>query len=339
MKRVFLWIVIISILTLPVAAQLTPAIIYKESSSGVVLIKTNQGTGSGFLVSTDGLIATCFHVINGVKSVEVKTFSGEIYDDIYLVAKDERKDIAIIKINGFDLKHLNLGNSNEVSPGEKVITIGNPMGLQELQASITDGVISGIRDTGEGYNVIQISSPISPGNSGGPVFSEKGSVIGIAAFKLRGGENLNFAIPINYLRGLLSAPVQSPIAHWSTGTSEREIYTQKRKFSLSGNWKSTNGDLIQIKEDADHIIILNITSPKLTYVFRRQDDLLIGRVYNQGANFWGLTPPEGRVIKPVDNLELVYSGFKAKESESKEIILEKAKKALISPWAKWIRID
>jgi S1-C subfamily serine protease len=93
-----------------------------------------------------------------------------------------------------------LGNSDPVQVGERVVAIGNPRGLEQ---TVTDGLISAIRDTGKGYKLFQMSVPISTGSSGGPLFNMAGEAIGITAAYLEGGQNLNFAIPINYGLALL----------------------------------------------------------------------------------------------------------------------------------------
>jgi serine protease Do len=93
-----------------------------------------------------------------------------------------------------------LGDSDLVQVGERVVAIGNPRGLEQ---TVTDGLISAIRDTGKGYKLFQMSVPISTGSSGGPLFNMAGEAIGITAAYLEGGQNLNFAIPINYGLALL----------------------------------------------------------------------------------------------------------------------------------------
>jgi hypothetical protein len=131
--------------------------------------------------------------------------SGEKFDSFTVLAFDERKDIAVIKIAGFDLPTAPLGNSNSVQVGEPVMTMGSPFGLQ---GSVTTGVVSSMRDDpfGGGFKMIQTDAAVNPGNSGGPLVNQKGEVIGMVRYKIGGTENLNFAIPVNYLRGMLDGP-------------------------------------------------------------------------------------------------------------------------------------
>jgi hypothetical protein len=149
----------------------------------------------------------------------VRLANGDAYDLVEVIAIDKRKDIAFLKIPALDLPTAKLGRSNAVEIGAAVYSIGNPLGLQN---TLSQGLVSGIRDM-DGYRLFQMSAPISPGSSGGPVFSVAGEVIGIAVLTIEGGQNLNFAIPIDYARGMLSiSQIQSlasvyepepPVAH------------------------------------------------------------------------------------------------------------------------------
>ena len=322
--------------SIAVGAQTVASQIYKDASPSVVFIKTDSGAGTGFLVSSDGLIATSYHVIDGAKSVGVKTLAGDIYDDVFLIAKDERKDIALLKINGFDLKSLELGNSNVVSPGDKVIVLGNPLGSERLQASVTDGIVSGVRDLDEGFKVIQISAPISPGNSGGPIFDEGGKVIGIAAFKLTRGENLNFAIPINYLRGMLGGPPNSPIGQWKSGEVGKGIFSESPLNSLSGRWKGTHGNLYLVNDTGGRVNVLNLTWTHFTYDLKWIDGLVVGKVFGVG---WRGRGVQGFVLRVDEDNRLAEGTFDWKDSDSEEVILKKARKSIEKVRFYWIRFD
>lgn len=187
------------------SAQIT-----KKISPGVVLIKGTASSGdeilgTGFIISSDGKIGTNLHVVESLKNGGVQLASGEKFDSFSVLAFDARKDIAIIKIPGFDLPTVALGNSNNVQVGEPVLAVGSPLGLQ---GTVTTGVVSSLRDdpTGGGFKVLQTDASVNPGNSGGPLVNRQAEVIGIVTYKIRGGENLNFAIPVNYLRGLVDSP-------------------------------------------------------------------------------------------------------------------------------------
>ncbi len=228
--------------------------VYEKASAGIVLIKTDKGAGTGFTVSGDGTIVTARHVVDGATKVAIKTQSGDIYDDVSIVAEDERRDIAILKINGFDLPIVSLGNSNDVKPGDRIFVIGNPLGAEKLKASISDGIVSGLRDLEEGYKVLQLTAPVSPGNSGGPVLNESGQAIGIIVFRLREGENLNFAVPINYVRGLLASSEKSqPLRSWKKPEGTTSLFSEKVTLQ-PGKWKSAKtGAVWSVRIQTDHL--------------------------------------------------------------------------------------
>ena len=157
--------------------------------------------GSGFLVSKDGLIVTNYHVIAEGSSAIVKLPDGAFYVVDGVLASDKTRDIAVIKAHGQNFRALALGNSGRVQVGEAVVAIGNPL---SLESTVSNGIVSGMRAVKEeGGDFLQITAPISPGSSGGPLFDMEGEVIGITTMYLEGGENLNFAIPINDAKPLL----------------------------------------------------------------------------------------------------------------------------------------
>ncbi|MGA7916872.1 MAG: trypsin-like peptidase domain-containing protein [Candidatus Acidiferrales bacterium] len=161
--------------------------------------------GTGFFVSKDGLIVTNYHVIAEGNSAVVKLPGGAFYVVDGVVASDKARDVAVIKARGQNFQTLTLGNSDRVQIGEDVVAIGNPL---SLESTVSNGIVSGIRAVKEeGGNFLQVTAPISPGSSGGPLFNMAGEVIGITTSYLEGGENLNFAIPINDMKHLL--PVNS----------------------------------------------------------------------------------------------------------------------------------
>ena len=184
-----------------IAARNKPAIVRIES-------RVNGGPdrrqfGTGFVVGKDGRIATNLHVIVGSDDVKVRMSDGTKFKVQRVVAIDPQRDLAIIGIDAVDLPIALLGNSDEVAAGDKVIAIGNPLGV--LDYTISDGLISSVRQLGEGITVLQISAPISQGSSGGPLFNPYGEVIGVATLISAEGQNLNFGVPSNYVRQLLAS--------------------------------------------------------------------------------------------------------------------------------------
>jgi hypothetical protein len=183
------------------------------AASAVVLIhvETPSGSrqGSGFLVDPGGRILTNSHVIRNARSARIKLASGDVYDMVTVLAEDERRDIAVLQVPGFELPTLPLGNSDSVRIGNPVVLIGSPLGLE---STVTTGIISGRRQEPEGFQLLQISAPASRGSSGGPVLNQNGDVVAIASSQMQVGQNLNFAVPINYARGLLGHLGGEPLA-------------------------------------------------------------------------------------------------------------------------------
>lgn len=188
--------------------------IAQEGSKATVFIVTRSkigielGSGSGFIVSSDGKIVTNFHVIENAYYASIKLNNGDVYDDISIIDYDERRDLAVLKIKGLKLSTVAIGKSDTLKVGEKVIAIGNPQGLEN---TVSEGILSSVRNI-EGVNVLQITAPISPGSSGGPLFDSKGCVIGITSAMLRGGQNLNFAIPIDYVTPLIAKSSETELS-------------------------------------------------------------------------------------------------------------------------------
>jgi hypothetical protein len=183
----------------------SPSEIARAQSKAVVIIEALDdrgsvaGQGSGFIVTPQGAVVTNLHVVQGAASLHVKLPGGDAYKTSDLIDVDEAKDIAVVKIKGFKLPVVTLGDSDKAETGEAVIAISSPEGLVN---SISTGVISGVRrfDT---HRVFQISAPISQGSSGGALFNSSGEVIGVITSLLKSGQNINFAVPINYARGMI----------------------------------------------------------------------------------------------------------------------------------------
>lgn len=189
--------------------------VVEKSSQSVVAIgvrgvgnEEDQIVGTGFIVTSNGLILTNQHVVSDraakyyvlVKGEEQQIEAVKIYRDVV-------NDIAIIKINKTDLAAIPLGDSDKLKAGQSVIAIGNPLGT--FQGTVTTGIISGLnRDVqvgsefsalqGQKYtDVIQTDAAINPGNSGGPLINSRGEVIGVNFATIQGASNLSFALPIN----------------------------------------------------------------------------------------------------------------------------------------------
>ena len=190
-----------------VATPQTPQQIAKSALASTVLIVMEDrngqplNIGSGFFIARD-TIATNLHVVEGVFKGYVKRIGiDKTYRIEGIVAMDSRQDLAIIRVSGVDAPVLSLGKSDKVQIGESIYVAGNPIGF--LEGTFSNGIVSGVREFRVGSERIQITAPISKGSSGGPVLNSKGEVIGVAVSIITAGQNLNFAIPSNYLSELL----------------------------------------------------------------------------------------------------------------------------------------
>lgn len=163
--------------------------------------KKELATGSGFTVSRDGTLITNYHVIEKAHSAIVKSESGGFFPIQGLLAVDAANDLAILKIEGKDFPFLNLGSSDNLEAGVRICVIGSPLGLE---GTLSEGIISAVREVAGLRRWLQITASISPGSSGSPVFNSKGEVVGVATMLLRGGQSLNFAIAIEAARKLLT---------------------------------------------------------------------------------------------------------------------------------------
>ena len=225
------------------AADKTAELLAKDKRSSIVVITQEgrqgkiSGTGTGFVISEDGLIATCAHVIGESRPITVRFANGKEYEVKEIFAWDRKLDLAILKIEEKDLIALNLAKANTAKQGAEVIAMGNPQGLE---FSVVRGIISGLREI-DGSSLIQIAIPIEPGNSGGPLMDRKGNVHGILNMKSAITENLGFAIPIEGLMRLLEKPNKIAIKNWLTiGQLNPAIW----KPVMGANWKQRAGKVL-----------------------------------------------------------------------------------------------
>jgi serine protease Do len=162
--------------------------------------RVERGSGSGFIINSNGKILTNSHVVDGADEVTVtlkdgRTIKGKV------MGEDQVTDVAVIQIDTNNLPTLPLGNSDALQPGEAVIAIGNPLGLNN---TVTSGILSAtgrsssdIGATDKRVDYIQTDAAINPGNSGGPLLNARGEVIGMNTAIIKGAQGLGFAIPIN----------------------------------------------------------------------------------------------------------------------------------------------
>ncbi len=183
-----------------------PAISREANGAIVSIVMSDKdghpiAQGSGFFISKDGHVLTNYHVIRNGSSAVIKLPNGAFFAVDGVLASDKDRDVAVIKAHGNDFRTLTLGDSDRLQVGEEVVAIGNPL---SLESTVSNGIVSAIRTVeDDGGKFVQITAPISPGSSGGPLFNMAGEVVGITTSHLVGGENLNFAIPINDVKPML----------------------------------------------------------------------------------------------------------------------------------------
>jgi Trypsin-like peptidase domain len=237
--------------------------IVKRSSDAVVLITISDASGhdtalgSGFLVSADGEIVTNLHVIKGASSAIVKLSNGAFFPVTGVLASDTTKDLAVIKVDGKNLPFLALADMDKINVGEHVVAIGSPLGLE---GTVSDGVISAIRDIGE-RKLIQTTAPASHGNSGGPLLNMNSQVVGVIALGINPelGQNLNFAVPCGDVTALILTARQK-VKPLETAAAETED-----SFSEGAVWTSlTSGHDLNLRHDGNYLYVDIIDLPQIS---------------------------------------------------------------------------
>jgi serine protease Do len=208
-----------------------------------------SGSGSGVILTADGYIATCAHVVDGAKKLTV-TLNDDTSYEATLIGTDPRNDLAIIKIDAEGLTPAALGDSDMLTVGEDVIAIGNPLG--ELRGTATSGIVSAVRRSitveGTEMELVQTDAAISPGNSGGGLFNTSGKLIGIVNAKVSdtSAEGLGFAIPVNSVVKEINDLLNYG---YVTGRAALGVYTQNVSLTNGYGYFSYGGTrCVQITE-------------------------------------------------------------------------------------------
>ena len=175
----------------------------------VVQIRADDAVGSGFVVRDDGTIATNLHLVSGASEAVIVLPDGQEIDDIEVLAADADHDLVLLRGTGAKLPSLTLDDSDDVTPGERVVAVGSS---PEPEGVVSEGLLNAVREIAEGLHVLQISAELTDEASGGPLLNERGQVIGVATLVVSQGKNLSFAIPANAIRPLLDNQEGVPIA-------------------------------------------------------------------------------------------------------------------------------
>ena len=182
----------------PTDGEATVIRVAREITPTVVSVSRQGGSGSGVIISRDGVVLTNAHVVGGARAVEVGLADGRSLRG-QVIGTDESIDVAVVRVSASNLPAAPIGDSDKLEVGQSAIAIGNPLGLDR---TVTSGVVSAVNRNPRGIaldGLIQTDAAISPGNSGGPLVDSRGRVIGIntAVLSGAGASGLGFAVPIN----------------------------------------------------------------------------------------------------------------------------------------------
>ena len=192
-------------------------------------------TGTGFVLTPEGLIATSRHVTEGARYMNITFSNGRISSEAKIIVCTSTVDLCLLKIAARNLPTVTVASSARVMPGQDITVIGNP---RRLQNTVSSGLISQVRQKSNGVVWHQISAPISPSSSGSPVFDTNGNVISVAFASYPGAENqnLNFAVPSDYLLQLVhKAGYRLPLPRESSA-SQTAVSSVEKESAASGSF-------------------------------------------------------------------------------------------------------
>lgn len=217
-------------------------------------MEETPGSGSGFVISTDGYIVTNNHVIEGANSIKV-SFVDDIERSADLIGCDLHTDIAVLKVYDGGLKALQFANSNSLEPGQIAIAIGNPMGLQH---TVTTGVVSATARTlraGSGRlidDIIQTDAALNPGNSGGPLLNSEGRVIGVNTAIVSAAQGLCFAVSSNIAADMAGRLIMhGRVRRAQLGVAAQMVNLSTRMIGANALKSKTGVYVFEIVPDAD----------------------------------------------------------------------------------------
>ena len=219
------------------AQENTTADVVEDVAASVVVIAakysntSDTGQGSGVIIDDGMTVITNVHVVGGASEIMVHLQDGRSIKSKGYLKADTDRDLITIKIpkKFKGVKPIKLSKSKKIKIGTKVVAIGSPQGLTN---TVSEGIISGIREFESGTRVIQTSAPVSPGSSGGGLFNMEGELIGITSFLHKGGQNLNFAYPTEYIFPLLVSVSINPFYNLKApktliSTESQSVYVTK----------------------------------------------------------------------------------------------------------------
>jgi S1-C subfamily serine protease len=256
-----------------------------------------KGTGSGFILSADGRIMTNFHVVSGGQQLTVTLANKKQYK-ARVLGTDQRNDLALIKIDPREkMPVLNLGDSDPLQVGQKVLAIGNPFGLE---GTLTTGIVSSLGRSIEDENgrqlegMIQTDAAINPGNSGGPLLDSHGNVIGIntAIYGPQGNIGIGFAMPVNRAKAMLEEfQSRGKVSRPQLGVATVLV---QGDFALALDLPESGGLLVQRVDSGSAADEAGIRGPRRA--------VIVGN-YELGVGGDLITAIEGKTVERDDDLQ------------------------------------
>jgi serine protease Do len=239
------------------------AALAEELGPAIVIVKTPSGLGTGWFCDPAGYLVTNQHVVADEQSITVTVYKREdgrfekkVFKKVRLVALDQQMDLALLKIDEeieLHIPQLYIGDSTAVKEGDEVFTIGNPLGLER---STSVGTVSKVNRNFEGRLYVQTTAPISPGNSGGPLFNDRGEVIGVTNMGYAYMDGLNFAVPSVYIREFLDNV--EAFAYDPDNPNTGVKYMEAPVTATDGSIRFTANDFIKVGHGVSSLALADV---------------------------------------------------------------------------------
>jgi len=314
--------------------------IYDTSKESVVLIIAYDkdgiplGLGSGFFVS-ECKIVTNYHVLKDAARIVAKNSIASIKTEVKRIdSYSKYLDLAVLKVKHTG-KPLPISQDSQHNVGDKVIAIGNPRGLE---GTVSEGIISAKRNV-DNFVIYQITAPISPGSSGGPLFNDKGKVFGVTTATISEGQNLNFAMPITLLSRLKKGGKWEPsktelpceAKRGNAGMSLSDVAKQN-PYSTKISFSLRNKNSYAVKNIVYLLLYRNVRTGQMVHfsLFTNRDLIPSGlakRIIQQDTNLKGLTTDRRRMFADgIINAELRVLSYDIEEQNKHDALTEALKK-------------
>ncbi len=237
----------------------------EQFGAAIVVVRTPAGLGTGWFCDPDGYVVTNNHVVANERTISVTAFKRQdgrfekkVYKKVKIVALDEHLDLALLKVEedlGMEVPQLDLGDSTELKEGDEVFTIGNPMGMER---SVGRGDVSKVNRNYQGRLYVQTTTPIAPGNSGGPLFNERGEVIGVVNMGYIFLDGLGFAIPSQYVKEFLDNV--EAYAYDPDNPNSGVKYMETPLTATDGSMSFTASEFVKVDHGISSLVLEDINS-------------------------------------------------------------------------------